>query len=99
MDALEQLIRDIPKAELHLHIEGTLSPEMLFEKATKHALKLPYQSLEDVHNAYNFHDLQSFLDLYYAGMQVLQTQEDFYDLTWAYLTQAKTQNSACRNIF
>jgi adenine deaminase len=96
---IEKLIQDIPKAELHLHIEGTLSPEMLFQKAKAHSLKLPYKTLEEVHKAYHFHDLQSFLDLYYAGMEVLKTQEDFYDLTWAYLTQAAAQNVRHTEIF
>ncbi|MBN1193043.1 MAG: adenosine deaminase [Coriobacteriia bacterium] len=82
----------LPKAELHLHLEGTLEPEMMFELAERNRIELPYASLEDARAAYDFRDLQSFLDLYYAGCAVLIEEEDFYDLTWAYLVRAAREN-------
>ena len=81
----------LPKAELHLHIEGTLEPELMFELARRNGVRLRYASVEDVRRAYVFSDLQSFLDIYYAGCAVLLTEQDFYDLTWAYLTRAAAQ--------
>lgn len=87
-DDLADFVRHLPKAELHLHIEGSLEPEMLFAKAAKHGIRLPYKSVGDLRAAYNFHNLQSFLDLYYAGVDVLRDEEDFRDLTLAYLTRA-----------
>src|SRR5687767_3559824 len=84
----EQLIRRLPKVELHLHIEGTLEPEMMFELAAKHGVKLPYASVDEVRKAYNFHDLQSFLDLYYAGCDVLRERSDFHALAMAYFARA-----------
>lgn len=84
----ERLIERLPKVELHLHIEGTLEPEMMFRLAAKHGAKLPYDSVEAVRAAYNFHDLQSFLDLYYAGCDVLRERHDFYELAMAYFTRA-----------
>ncbi len=83
------LIRRLPKAELHIHLEGTLEPEMLIDKAFRHGLSLPWPNAEALRAAYRFEHLQSFLDLYYVGCSVLRTQEDFYDLTWAYLQRAK----------
>jgi adenosine deaminase len=91
--------RRLPKAELHLHIEGTLEPEMMFALARRNRVSLPYQSIEDVRRAYVFSDLQSFLDIYYAGCRVLLTEEDFYDLTWAYLTRAAAQGVRHAEIF
>ncbi len=88
-DALMAYIRGLPKAELHLHIEGTLEPEMMFDLATRNGVSLPYESVEAVRAAYDFSDLQSFLDLYYAGAAALVTQQDFHDLCWAYLLRAK----------
>lgn len=85
---LHQFIRGLPKAELHLHIEGSLEPEMMFALAQKNGVKLPYASVAEVRAAYQFSDLQSFLDLYYAGAAVLQTEQDFYDLTAAYIQRA-----------
>ena len=81
----EQLINRLPKAELHLHIEGTLEPEMMLALAKRNNIKLPYDGVEDVRAAYEFDCLQDFLDLYYMGMSVLITEQDFHDLTWAYL--------------
>ena len=85
-------VSDMPKAELHLHIEGTLEPEMTMALAKKHGVVLPYATLEDVHAAYNFSDLQSFLDLYYFGASVLREESDFFDLMWAYLVKCRQQN-------
>lgn len=76
---MDALIQTIPKAELHLHIEGTLEPELMLDLAERNHLKLPYGSVEEIRQAYPFEDLQSFLDLYYAGAAVLQTEQDFYD--------------------
>ncbi|MCO8107203.1 adenosine deaminase [Acinetobacter indicus] len=83
MNQLE-LIRALPKAELHVHIEGTFEPELMFAIAQRNNIAIPYQSVEEVKEAYNFHNLQSFLDIYYAGANVLVHEQDFYDLTWAY---------------
>jgi adenosine deaminase len=96
---LETLARDVPKAELHLHIEGTLEPELMFELARRNGLQLPYASVDEVRRAYVFSDLQSFLDIYYAGCQVLVKEQDFYDLTWAYLARAAQQGVRHAEIF
>jgi adenosine deaminase len=96
---LATFARDLPKAELHLHIEGTLEPELMFELARRNGVSLPYASVEDVRRAYVFSDLQSFLDIYYAGCRVLLTEQDFYDLTWAYLARAAVQGVRHAEIF
>ncbi len=96
---MEKFIRDLPKAELHLHIEGTLEPELMFKLAERNNIKLPFESVAAVKKAYNFHNLQSFLDIYYQGTQVLQQEQDFYDLTWAYLQKAASQNVRHAEIF
>ena len=90
--SLHDFIRGLPKAELHLHIEGSLEPEMMFALARKNRVTLPYASVEEVRAAYQFADLQSFLDLYYAGAAVLQTEQDFFDLTNAYIQRARADN-------
>ncbi len=95
----ERLIRRLPKVELHLHIEGTLEPEMMFSLAAKHGVKLPYASVEEVRQAYNFHDLQSFLDLYYAGCDVLRDRRDFYALAMAYFTRAHADRVVHAELF
>jgi adenine deaminase len=97
--SLPAWIRTLPKAELHLHIEGTLEPEMLFAKAQKHRIALPYADIDALAAAYNFSNLQSFLDLYYAGADVLRDEADFYDLTWAYLLHAKEDGVVHAEIF
>jgi adenine deaminase len=97
--ALKELIQSLPKAELHLHIEGTLEPELMFTLAQKNHIELPYKSIEEVRNAYQFTSLQSFLDIYYAGAKVLITPSDFFDLTWAYLLTCKAQNIVHTEIF
>jgi adenosine deaminase len=85
---VESFIRGIPKAELHLHIEGSLEPEMMFEMALRNGVDLRFSTVGEVRAAYEFTDLQSFLDIYYEGAAVLQTERDFYDLTMAYLRRA-----------
>src|SRR5688572_33102478 len=85
---MKRLIRDIPKAELHIHIEGSLEPELMFKLAERNTVALPFNSVEEVRRAYHFHDLQSFLDIYYEGARVLVREQDFYDLAWAYLQRA-----------
>ena len=96
---LNRYIRHIPKAELHLHIEGSLEPELMFEMAKKNGVKIKYKSIEEIRAAYNFNNLQEFLDLYYAGADVLLTEEDFYDLTMAYLKKAHEDNVLHTEIF
>lgn len=96
---MKDLITKLPKAELHLHIEGSLEPELMFSLAQKNNIALPYQNIEAVKNAYNFTSLQSFLDIYYAGANVLITESDFFDLTWAYLLRCKEQNICHTEIF
>lgn len=97
--ALEEFIRNIPKVELHLHIEGTLEPELMFLIAARNGVALPYQSVEQLRAAYDFSDLQSFLDIYYQGMGVLQQEQDFYDLTFAYLERAHADQIRHTEIF
>lgn len=93
------LIEKLPKAELHLHIEGTLEPELMFQLAKRNNIKIPFSSPYEVRQAYEFDNLQSFLDIYYQGANVLQTVDDFYDLTWAYLTKAYQDNVTHVEIF
>jgi adenosine deaminase len=81
-------VRALPKAELHLHIEGTLEPEMMFDLAARNGIDLPFANVEEVRAAYEFSDLQSFLDIYYQGAAVLVTEQDFFDLMYAYLQRA-----------
>src|ERR1043165_5438267 len=95
----DRLIRRLPKVELHLHIEGSLEPEMMFSLASKHGIKLPYHSVEAVRKAYAFHDLQSFLDLYYAGCDVLRDRRDFYALAMAYFTRAHADRVVHAELF
>jgi len=99
MDDHAALIGDLPKAELHLHIEGSLEPELMFGLAKRNRIALPYPSVESLKAAYEFSDLQSFLDLYYAGASVLATEQDFFDMTWAYLERAKADNVRHAEIF
>lgn len=87
--SLHTFIRHLPKAELHLHIEGTLEPELLFALAQRNSISLPYASIDALRAAYQFDNLQSFLELYYAGAGVLITEDDFYDMTMAYLQRAQ----------
>ncbi|WP_372844470.1 adenosine deaminase [Psychrobacter sp.] len=94
-----ELIKKLPKAELHLHIEGSLEPELMFRLAKKNQIEIPYKDIEDVRNAYNFTNLQTFLDIYYAGANVLMTQDDFYDLTWEYILKCVEDNVIHTEIF
>lgn len=98
-DSLTSLIHALPKAELHLHIEGTFDPELMFEIARRNNVSLPYGSVDEIRAAYDFENLQSFLDLYYAGAAVLLTRQDFYDLTWAYLEKMGKENVRHVEIF
>ena len=84
-------IRALPKCELHLHLEGSLEPELMFKLAERNSVSLPYKTVADVQAAYQFSDLQSFLDIYYQCADVLQTEQDFYDLTWAYLLKCEQE--------
>jgi adenosine deaminase len=90
--SLSSIIKNIPKTELHLHIEGSLTPELMWRLAEKHSVTLPYASVEEIAAAYNFKDLQSFLDLYYAGAGVLKDEDDFFSLMWAYLVKCHEEN-------
>jgi adenosine deaminase len=92
MPNLETLITRLPKCELHIHIEGSLEPELMFALAARNGVKLPYDSVEAVRRAYQFGNLQDFLDIYYRGMSVLKVEQDFYDLAWAYLQRAQADN-------
>ncbi|TNF61333.1 MAG: adenosine deaminase, partial [Burkholderiales bacterium] len=87
MNAIE-LARAIPKAELHIHIEGSLEPELIFELARRNGVALSYPSVDALRAAYAFTDLQSFLDIYYAGASVLLKEQDFHDMAWAYFQRA-----------
>ena len=96
---INNFIEGIPKAELHLHIEGTFEPELMFEIAHRNNIPINYQSVDELKKAYNFNNLQEFLDIYYAGTSVLIHEQDFYDLTWAYLTKVHAQNLVHTEIF
>lgn len=96
---LNLFIQNIPKAELHLHIEGTLEPELIFVIAKRNNLRLPYTSVEELKKKYLFHNLQEFLNIYYQGTVVLQKEQDFYDLTLAYLEKASSQGVKHAEIF
>lgn len=99
MQVSEQFIRELPKVELHLHIEGSLEPELMFELAQRNGIALPFADVEAVRRAYDFGNLQDFLDIYYQGMNVLRTAQDFYDLTWAYFERIAAQNVMHAEIF
>lgn len=94
-----ELIQSLPKAELHVHIEGTFEPELMFEIAQRNQVDIPYASVDDLKKAYDFHNLQSFLDIYYAGANVLLHEQDFYDLTYAYFEKCKADNVVHTEIF
>jgi len=92
MSAHSDLIARLPKAELHLHIEGSFEPEMMMQLAERNRIEIPFRTLEEAKAAYDFNNLQEFLDLYYQGMNVLRTEQDFHDMTFAYLQRAKADN-------
>ncbi|MFI5018123.1 MAG: adenosine deaminase, partial [Dongiales bacterium] len=99
MSDLTGFIERLPKSELHMHIEGSLEPELMFRLAARNGISLPYASVEALRKAYNFSRLQDFLDLYYRGMSVLRTEADFYDLTSAYLAKVQAQGVRHVEIF
>ncbi|TMI77977.1 MAG: adenosine deaminase, partial [Bacillati bacterium ANGP1] len=96
---MDAFLRGLPKAELHIHIEGALEPELMFTLAARNGVALPFRSVEEVRRAYVFQNLQSFLDIYYAGCRVLLREQDFYDLTWGYLQRSAAQNVRHAEIF
>lgn len=96
---LDKFIEGLPKVELHMHIEGSLEPELMFKLAQRNGVKIPFKSVEEVRKAYNFSNLQDFLDIYYQGMNVLQKEQDYYDLTMAYLEKVAKQNVVHTEIF
>ena len=96
---MPELLRAMPKAELHIHIEGSLEPEMIFALAKRNGVQLPYTSVEALRAAYAFTNLQSFLDLYYAGASVLLHEQDFYDMAWAYFERAKADGIVRAELF
>jgi adenosine deaminase len=98
-DRLPELLQAMPKAELHIHIEGSLEPELIFALAQRNGVALSYPSVEALRAAYAFTDLQTFLDIYYAGASVLLKEEDFHDMAWAYLLKAKAENVLHTELF
>lgn len=96
---MKTFLQNIPKVELHLHIEGSLEPKMMFDLAKKNNITLKYKSEEEIKRAYDFSNLQDFLDIYYQGANVLQTKQDFYNLTFAYMKKCKEQNVIHTEIF
>ena len=96
---MQSLIQTLKKAELHIHIEGSLEPQMMMDLAVRNKIQLPYANVSQIEQAYNFENLQSFLDLYYRGMSVLQTEQDYYDLMMAYLRKVSAQNVVRAEIF
>ena len=99
MNKIVEFIKKIPKAELHLHIEGSLEPELMFKLAERNNIEIPFKNLKEVRSAYNFYNLQSFLDIYYQGAKVLIKEQDFFDLTWAYMLKCKEDNIVHTEIF
>ena len=89
---IQEFIQGLPKAELHLHIEGSFEPELMFAIAQRNKINIRFNSVKEVREAYNFSNLQDFLDIYYEGMNVLTTEQDFFDLTWAYLSKVHSEN-------
>jgi adenosine deaminase len=89
---MKDFIKNLPKAELHLHIEGSFEPSLMFEIAKRNQIEIPFKSVKEIENAYQFSCLQDFLDIYYQGANVLQTEQDFYDLTYSYLEKCAVQN-------
>jgi len=98
-DQIIEFIKKVPKAELHLHIEGTLEPEHMFELAKRNNVSIPYNNVEEVKSAYNFKNLDSFLNIYYQGSKVLIHEKDFFDLTWAYVLKCNEDNIVHTEIF
>ena len=99
MKEIIDFIKKTPKAELHLHIEGTLEPEHLLKLAKRNDIKIPFTNINDIKSAYNFGNLESFLKIFYQGSKVLITEQDFFDLTWAYALKCKENNIVHTEIF
>ncbi len=98
-ESIENFIRKVPKSELHLHIEGSLEPELMFKLSKRNKVEIPFKSVEEIRSAYNFTDLDSFLKIYYEGSNVLISEEDFFDLTWEYILRCKQDNIVHAEIF
>src|SRR5512140_3025313 len=98
-ERLPELLRRMPKAELHIHIEGSLEPELIFALAQRNGISLAHPSIEALRAAYAFEDLQSFLDIYYAGANVLQKEDDFFDMAMAYFRRAAADNVVHAELF
>ena len=99
MSKIVKFINETPKAELHIHIEGTLEPELMFKLAKRNDIKIPFKNINDVKSAYNFSNLESFLNIFYQGSNVLIKEQDFFDLTWAYTLKCKKDNVVHTEIF
>ena len=99
MSEIIELIKKMPKAELHLHIEGSIEPELMFKLAKRNKVPIPFKSVDEVKLAYNFQNLQSFLDIYYRGANVMIEKKDFFDLTWSYMLKCKENNIVHTEIF
>mgnify|MGYP000188630347 CR=1 FL=1 len=96
---MKEFIQSLPKVELHLHLEGTLEPELMFDLARRNNVDIPFNSVAEVRKAYNFHNLQSFLDIYFKGTDVLIEEQDFFDLTWHYLLRCQKDNVQHTEVF
>ena len=99
MEDIAKFIREVPKTELHLHIEGTLEPELMFDLAKRNGIKIPYSNVNEVKSAYNFSNLEKFLNIYYEGSKVLINEKDFFDLTWSYAVKCREDNIVHTEIF
>ena len=99
MNDIAKFIREVPKTELHLHIEGTLEPELMFDLAKRNGIKIPYSNVNEVKSAYNFSNLETFLNIYYEGSKVLINEQDFFDLTWSYAIKCREDNIVHTEIF
>ena len=98
-NTIENFIKKVPKTELHLHIEGSLEPELMFKLSKRNKIEIPFKSIEEIKSAYNFSNLDSFLKIYYEGSNVLITEQDFFDLTWEYILKCKRDNIVHTEIF
>ena len=99
MEDIAKFIREVPKTELHLHIEGTLEPKLMFDLAKRNSIKIPYSNVDEVKLAYNFSNLETFLNIYYEGSKVLINEQDFFDLTWSYAVKCREDNIVHTEIF
>ena len=98
-NTIENFIKKVPKTELHLHIEGSLEPELMFKLSKRNKIQIPFKSVDEIRSAYNFSNLDSFLKIYYQGSNVLITEEDFFDLTWEYILRCKKDKIVHTEIF